>query len=93
MQSNDLGAPAPAADPACAGANPPAGCEEPPKAGSAFINTPPLRDLKNTAPYMHNGAFDTLTAVVQFYNSGSSLGPLNLSDQEVQELVAYLDSL
>jgi cytochrome c peroxidase len=42
---------------------------------------------------MHNGAFKTLTEVVQFYNSGSSLGPLNLSAEEVRQLVAYLDSL
>ena len=64
-----------------------------PGAGSAFINTPQLRDLKATAPYMHNGVFKTLEEVVQFYNSGSSLGPLSLSAAEVQQLVAYLESL
>ena len=93
ITSDDPGAPAPAVDPACAVANPPAGCEEQPKEGTAFINTPQLRDLKNTAPYMHNGAFKTLEDVVQFYNSGSSLGPLSLSAEEVRQLVAYLDSL
>jgi cytochrome c peroxidase len=94
VQSDDLGAPPPPPDAACTGPAPlPAGCGEVPRAGSAFVNTPQLRDLKNTAPYMHNGAFKTLEEVVQFYNSGSSLGPLNLSEQEVRELVAYLDSL
>jgi cytochrome c peroxidase len=92
LTSHDLGAPPPPVDPACKGTPPPAGCEAP-RAGSAFINTPQLRDLKNTAPYMHNGAFKTLTEVVQFYNSGSSLGPLSLSAEEVRQLVAYLDSL
>jgi hypothetical protein len=31
--------------------------------------TPGLRDLKLTGPYMHNGTFDTLKAVVAFYNN------------------------
>ena len=60
---------------------------------SAFINTPQLRDLKNSAPYMHNGAFDTLTQVVDFYNKDSALSPLNLTAPEVADLVAYLESL
>jgi cytochrome c peroxidase len=101
LKSNDLGCrnplpgrtPCAAADAACTGANPPAGCADVPAAGSAFINTPQMRDLKNTAPYMHNGAFDTLKQVVQFYNTQSSLAPLNLTGPEVDELVAYLESL
>jgi cytochrome c peroxidase len=90
--SNDLGAPAPPADPGCAGANPVA-CDVPPPATSAFINTPQLRDLANTPPYMHNGAFKNLTDLVQFYNRNSTLAPLNLTDAEVADLVAYLKSL
>jgi len=93
LRSNDLGAPPPPVDPACQGTPPPAGCGERARAGSAFINTPQMRDLKNTAPYMHNGAFATLKDVVDFYNTSSSLGPLNLTPAEVQELVAYLESL
>ena len=42
---------------------------------------------------MHNGAFKTLTEVVQFYNRQSTLAPLNLTDAEVSDLVAYLQSL
>jgi cytochrome c peroxidase len=57
------------------------------------FNTPTLRDLRNTAPYMHNGVFATLKDVVQFYNARSSIAPLNLTPQEVDDLVAYLDSL
>jgi cytochrome c peroxidase len=60
---------------------------------SAFINTPEMRDLKNTPPYMHNGAFDSLTEVVNFYNKDSALSPLNLTTDEVSDLVAYLESL
>jgi len=91
--SDDLGAPAPPPDAACTGANPAAGCDAAPPATSAFINTPQLRDLAATAPYMHNGAFKTLTDVVQFYNRQSTLAPLNLTNAEVDDLVAYLESL
>jgi cytochrome c peroxidase len=90
--SNDLGAPAPPPDPACAGANA-VNCDPAPPKTSAFIDTPQLRDLKSTAPYMHNGAFKTLKDVVDFYNKQSTLQPLSLTDEEVDDLVAYLESL
>jgi cytochrome c peroxidase len=101
LKSNDLGCrntipgrtPCSAADPACTGANPPAGCEVVAPTGSAFVNTPQMRDLENTAPYMHNGAFKTLKEVVQFYNTQSTLAPLNLTGPEVDDLVEYLKSL
>jgi cytochrome c peroxidase len=92
-QSDDFGAKPPPPDPACAGANPAAGCDAAPPTTSPFINTPQLRDLAATAPYMHNGEFKTLTDVVQFYNRQSTLAPLNLTDSEVSDLVAYLQSL
>ena len=92
-QSNDKGAGAPPVPPECKVPNPPVGCEAAPMSNTAFINTPQLRDLKHTGPYMHNGAFETLTEVVQFYNRDSALAPLNLTDAEVAELVAYLEAL
>jgi cytochrome c peroxidase len=59
--------------------------------------TPSIRDLKYTAPYMHNGMFKTLDEVVEFYSkgggAGSELKPLNLSDSEKRALVAFLESL
>ncbi|MGR5146543.1 cytochrome-c peroxidase [Photobacterium alginatilyticum] len=63
--------------------------------------TPTLRELKYTAPYMHNGMLATLDDVVAFYNAGggedsnkdSRLKPLNLSKQEQQSLVAFLTAL
>jgi cytochrome c peroxidase len=66
--------------------------------GSAGIregfNTPHLRDIRNTAPYMHNGAFKTLREVVDFYNLNAITGgPLGLTEQEKDELVAYLRTL
>ena len=59
--------------------------------------TPSLRDLKYTAPYMHNGMFATLDEVVEFYSkgggAGSELKPLDLSSSEKRALVAFLESL
>jgi cytochrome c peroxidase len=42
---------------------------------------------------MHNGAFPTLKQVVQFYNTQSTVAPLNLTGPEIDDLVAYLQSL
>lgn len=63
--------------------------------------TPTLRELKYTAPYMHNGTLQTLQEVVSFYNGGGGqdsqkselIKPLNLSVQEQRDLVAFLESL
>jgi cytochrome c peroxidase len=101
LTSNDLGCrntiagrtPCAAAVAACNATPLPPGCDAPPPPTSAFINTPQMRDLKDTAPYMHNGAFKTLTDVVNFYNTQSTLAPLNLTPPEVADLVAYLNSL
>lgn len=57
------------------------------------INTPTLRDVKNSGPYMHNGVFTTLDQVVRFYNAQSSVAPLGLTDAQIGDLVAYLDAL
>lgn len=63
--------------------------------------TPSLRELKYTAPYMHNGMIKTLADVVDFYNRGGGkdsrksdlLKPLKLSKSERKDLVAFLESL
>ena len=39
-------------------------------AGGYAFRTPSLRNLRYTAPYMHNGAFSTLNDVLRFYNGG-----------------------
>lgn len=57
------------------------------------FNTPTLRDVANTAPYMHNGVLPTLRDVVVFYNTRASTAPLGLTDAEIDDLVAYLNSL
>ena len=63
--------------------------------------TPTLRNIALTAPYMHNGSMKTLDEVVRFYNDGGAphfgqdnrIEPLNLNEQEISALVAFLKSL
>jgi cytochrome c peroxidase len=64
------------------------------------FRTPTLRNVAETAPYMHAGQFATLADVLQHYNDGgfglighNELVPLNLSDQELQQLQAFLRTL
>jgi len=65
------------------------------------FKTPPLRDISKTAPYMHDGSLATLEEVVQLYNQGGEpnewlsdkIVELHLSDQEVQDVVAFLNAL
>jgi cytochrome c peroxidase len=65
------------------------GAASPPRS----FNTPMLRDVRNSAPYMHNGVFESLREVVEFYDRRSSVAPLNLTEQEIDDLVAFLDEL
>ncbi len=63
--------------------------------------TPTLRELKYTAPYMHNGILKSLEEVVTFYNVGGGedrnksplLEPLGLNKGEKSDLVAFLLNL
>lgn len=68
------------------------------------FRTPSLRYTKYTYPYMHNGMLATLRDVVEFYNAGGGsnefaktksplIEPLGLSDAEIDDLVAFLESL
>jgi cytochrome c peroxidase len=65
------------------------------------FKTPTLRSIAETAPYMHDGAFETLDAVVEFLDRGGGanpylsplMRPLGLSAQEKGDLIAFLRSL
>lgn len=68
------------------------------------FKTPTLRNVALRQHYMHDGRFRTLEEVVRFYQSGVKHSPtldpimtkpgkqngLNLSDQDVEDLVAFL---
>ena len=69
--------------------------------------TPGLRDVAMTGPYMHQGMYSSLREVVEHYNKGGiitaggeTLGTidakiklLNLSELEITDLVAFLETL
>lgn len=63
--------------------------------------TPSLRNISLTAPYMHDGSLATLAEVLKFYNQGGIahdnldplIKPLGLTNQELADLQAFLQSL
>jgi cytochrome c peroxidase len=65
------------------------------------FKTPGLRDLRQRAPYMHDGSLATLKDVIDHYDTGfvkrpslsDNIHPLNLTDGEKQDLLAFLDTL
>ncbi len=65
------------------------------------FRTPSLRNVGVTPPYMHDGAFTTLSDVLNFYNTGGPnhpdqdprIRPLGLGERELAELEAFLNSL
>jgi cytochrome c peroxidase len=68
------------------------------------FKTPTLRSVAETGPYMHDGRFERLEEVIQFYSTRegaeaphhgaeSVLQPLHLSDSGRDDLVAFLRSL
>jgi cytochrome c peroxidase len=66
----------------------------------AAFKTPTLRNVAETAPYMHAGQFATLKEVLNHYNRAVSgtvghteLEPLDLSETELAQLEAFLHSL
>jgi len=71
------------------------------------FKVPSLRNIALTGPYMHDGRFETLEDVIEHYNSGVQNNPnldnrltqgnnvrrLNLSDDDKQALVDFLNTL
>ena len=59
------------------------------------FRTPTLRDISKTGPYMHNGVFNTLDEVIDFFNRGGGKGnkvlkPLGLTNNEKKYLKTFL---
>lgn len=65
------------------------------------FKTPTVREVANTAPYMHDGSVATLEDVVEHYNKGGNPNPgldkdikkLNLTPSEVADVVAFMKAL
>jgi cytochrome c peroxidase len=70
------------------------------KSDCGAFKTPTLREVSKTAPYMHDGSFQTLDEVLEFYNRGGNpnpcqdprIHPLNLSREDLSALKAFLES-
>lgn len=67
-----------------------------------LYKVPSLRNVAVTAPYFHDGSYPTLRSVLDHYNAGGSefslddddrIRPLGLSEQEINDLEAFLNSL
>ncbi len=66
-----------------------------------LFKVPTLRSILFTAPYMHDGSVATLREVVELYNEGAVNGqaadtdirPLELNDQEIDDIVEFLSAL
>ena len=71
-----------------------------------MFKTPTIRNIELTGPYMHNGKYNTLEEVVDFYNHGGALGKgldlpqqtlssdlLNLTTYEKKALVSFMKTL
>ncbi|WP_010134142.1 cytochrome-c peroxidase [Ochrovirga pacifica] len=71
-----------------------------------MFKTPTVRNIAVTAPYMHNGVYNTLEEVMDFYNQGGGAGlgfnlphqtlpfdELNLSETEIKDIIAFLHTL
>ena len=71
-----------------------------------FFKTPTIRNIAKTAPYMHNGVYNTLEEVMDFYNKGGGAGlgfeneyqtlpfdNLQLTKEEIKALVTFMETL
>ncbi|HLR37638.1 MAG TPA: cytochrome c peroxidase [Chitinophagaceae bacterium] len=70
------------------------------------FKTTTVRNISRTAPYMHNGIYDSLEEVMVFYNNGGGVGmgiempnatlaedSLQLTDVEIDAIIAFMKSL
>jgi cytochrome c peroxidase len=70
------------------------------------FKTSTLRNITLTAPYMHNGVYNTLEEVIEFYNRGGGAGlgiklenqtlpddKLHLTSEEKKALLVFMESL
>ncbi len=70
-------------------------------ADTGAFKTPTLRNVADSAPYMHDGSLATLEDVVEHYNDGGEANPhlnadmvkLELTTDETTELIEFLKAL
>ncbi|KAB1067992.1 cytochrome-c peroxidase [Tamlana haliotis] len=70
------------------------------------FKTTTVRNVEKTAPYFHNGSYETLEQVLDFYNEGGGAGmglevtnqtlpdtPLDLSNEEINAVITFMNAL
>ncbi len=70
------------------------------------FKTPTVRNIALTAPYMHNGGYETLEEVMDFYNRGGGAGmgldvpyqtlpfdSLSLQAEEIHDVISFMEAL
>lgn len=70
------------------------------------FKTPTVRNIAKTAPYMHNGVYNTLDEIIKFYELGGGNGigmnlefqtlpfdNLTLTEKEKQDIISFLKTL
>lgn len=70
------------------------------------FKTPGIRNVEKTAPYMHNGVYESLDDVVRFYHKGGGVGiginlpfqslpfdSLSLNNNEKNAIIAFMKTL
>lgn len=70
------------------------------------FKTPTIRNVMYTAPYMHNGVYNKLEEVLDFYNNGGGIGhgydvpnqtlpsdSLRLSKSEMSDIISFMNIL
>jgi len=65
------------------------------------FKTPSLKNLKLTAPYMHNGQLKNIVEVLEYYSRGGSenpnqderIKPFKLTEEERKDLIAFLNNI
>ncbi len=70
------------------------------------FKVPTVRNISKTTPYMHNGVYETLDQVMEFYNNGGATGlginlpnqtlpeeRLGLTIKEKEDVIAFMKSL
>jgi cytochrome c peroxidase len=70
------------------------------------FKTPTVRNVALTAPYMHNGVYDNLADVMDFYNRGGGAGigsyvahqtlppdALELTEKEITSMIVFMEAL
>ena len=70
------------------------------------FKVPTIRNINKTAPYMHNGVYQTLDQAMEFYNNGGGAGigitlpnqtlsaeKLRLTEKEKEDIIAFMQSL